>query len=139
MEELGGNQKWFDRFFAQHIALGYFAMALTLYFINPAYAYNFNQHIEEEAFESYSRFLEDHGEFLKTQPAPLVAQKYYRDGDLYMFDNMSVDVIIDAPGHVKARRPKMNTLYDCFSAIRDDEAEHVKTMIYMQGNNQNQH
>ena len=132
MEELGGNQRWFDRFFAQHIALGYFAMALTFYFVNPAYAYNFNQHVEEEAFESYSRFIEKQGEFLKTQPAPLVAQKYYRDGDLYMFDNMSVDV-----GHVKARRPKMNTLYDCFSAIRDDEAEHVKTMIYMQGN-QNQ-
>jgi ubiquinol oxidase len=132
MEELGGNQRWFDRFFAQHIALGYFAMALTFYFVNPAYAYNFNQHVEEEAFESYSRFLEKQGEFLKTQPAPLVAQEYYRDGDLYMFDNMSVDA-----GHVKARRPKMNTLYDCFSAIRDDEAEHVKTMIYMQGN-QNQ-
>jgi hypothetical protein len=31
-----------------------------------------------------------------------------------------------------ARRPKMDTLYDVFSAIRDDEGEHVATMAACQ-------
>jgi hypothetical protein len=30
-------------------------------------------------------------------------------------------------------RPKVETLYDVFSCIRDDEGEHVKTMAAMQG------
>jgi hypothetical protein len=30
-------------------------------------------------------------------------------------------------------RPKVETLYDTFCCIRDDEGEHVKTMAAMQG------
>jgi hypothetical protein len=30
-------------------------------------------------------------------------------------------------------RPKIETLFDVFTAIRDDELEHVKTMVSMQG------
>lgn len=37
MEELGGDDLWFDRFVAQHIALGYFWMALVFYLIKPVY------------------------------------------------------------------------------------------------------
>lgn len=125
MEELGGDKNWADRFLAQHMALGYFALALMFYMFNPTYAYNFNQAVEEEAFETYSRFLENNEEYLKKQPAPEVAKKYYLGEDSYMFTAISKDARPNV-------RPKMKTLYDCFSAIRDDEGEHAKTMIAMQ-------
>ena len=51
---------------------------------------------------------------------------YYRDGDLYMFDEFQTGQV---PEH---RRPVMDTLFDTFVAIRDDEAEHVKTMVACQ-------
>ena len=125
MEELGGSTHWFDRFIAEHIALGYFWLALLFYFVNPVYAYNFNQAVEEEAFETYTRFIEKNESFLKEQPAPMAAVDYYGGDDLYMLDSITGD------GSTK-RRPEMNSLYDCFVAIRDDEAEHAKTMIMMQ-------
>jgi ubiquinol oxidase len=127
MEELGGNEKWFDRFIAQHMAIGYFWFAVTLYFVNPTFAYNFNEGIEEEACETYSRFLAENEDFLKSQPAPVAAQDYYLGGDLYSFDCMSKHA-----GPSQRPRPTMETLFDTFSAIRDDEAEHVMTMIAMQ-------
>jgi ubiquinol oxidase len=127
MEELGGDEKWFDRFVAQHIALSYFWLSLAFYFINPTFAYNFNQAVEEEAFETYERFVDINETFLKGQPAPQAAKDYYGGGDLYLFDAISSGT----GSHT--RRPKMKTLYDCFCAIRDDEAEHAKTMIAMQG------
>ncbi|MEO0768097.1 MAG: plastoquinol terminal oxidase, partial [Cyanobacteria bacterium J06649_4] len=49
-----------------------------------------------------------------------------RDGDLYMFDEFQT---AHAPAH---RRPKIDNLYDVFVAIRDDEMEHVKTMVACQ-------
>merc|ERR1711915_102787 len=84
-----------------------------------------NQAVEEHAFSTYDQFLKENEEELKKIPAPEVAKEYYRDGDLYMFDEFQTDTC-------EPRRPKMVTLYDCFAAIRDDEAEHVKTMTYLQ-------
>ena len=131
MEELGGNQRWFDRFVAQHMALGYFWLALFFYMFNPTFAYNFNQAVEEEAFESYDRFLNQHGDYLKTLPAPQVAQDYYlSEANLYLFD--SVRQLDLTSNQHRPTKPTMKTLYDCFCAIRDDEAEHAKTMIAMQ-------
>ena len=42
------------------------------------------------------------------------------DGDLYMFDEFQT-------GTCELRRPKMESLYDVFVAIRDDELAHAKT------------
>ena len=125
MESLGGADRWFDRFVAQHIGVGYYLVALGLYFWNPTAAYNLNQYIEEHAFLTYDQFLKEHEEELKAQPAPQVALDYYRDGDLYMFDEFQT-------GSCEVRRPKMDNLYDVFAAIRDDEAEHVKTLTALQ-------
>eukprot|EP00563_Minutocellus_polymorphus_P019968 CAMPEP_0197719314 /NCGR_PEP_ID=MMETSP1434-20131217/3123_1 /TAXON_ID=265543 /ORGANISM="Minutocellus polymorphus, Strain CCMP3303" /LENGTH=311 /DNA_ID=CAMNT_0043304055 /DNA_START=65 /DNA_END=1000 /DNA_ORIENTATION=+ len=125
MESLGGAERWSDRFIAQHIAVGYYLLALGLYFWNPTMAYNLNEYVEEHAFLTYDQFVKDHGEELKAQPAPQVAVDYYRDGDLYMFDEFQT-------GSCEIRRPKMDNLYDVFAAIRDDEAQHVKTMAALQ-------
>jgi len=125
MESLGGADRWFDRFLAQHIAIAYYWLVLALYLWNPTMAYNLNQHIEEHSFETYDQFVKMHQDDLEKQPAPQVAKDYYRDGDLYMFDEFQTGTCVP-------RRPKMENLYDTFCAIRDDEAEHVKTMAALQ-------
>ncbi len=128
MEELGGGDKWFDRFIAQHAAFFYYWVVVACYMANPSFAYNLNQAVEEHAYETYSKFIETHGEYLKTLPASDIAKQYYRDGDLYMFDEMHTST--GDSGSV--RRPKCDTLYDVFCNVRDDELEHVKTMAFLQ-------
>jgi ubiquinol oxidase len=84
------------------------------------------QLVEEYAYHTYNTFLKEHGEELKQLPAPEMAIKYYRDGDLYMFDEFQTS----HPSEF--RRPKIENLYDVFVAVREDELEHVKTMIACQ-------
>ncbi|KAL7523233.1 hypothetical protein ACHAXR_000090 [Thalassiosira sp. AJA248-18] len=85
MEELGGDERFFDRFLAQHIAFGYYALVIVLYLINPVEAYNLNQDVEEHAFATYDEYLKENEEKLKSMPAPQAAIDYYVDGDMYMF------------------------------------------------------
>ncbi|XP_031279149.1 ubiquinol oxidase 4, chloroplastic/chromoplastic-like [Pistacia vera] len=122
MEELGGNSWWFDRFLAQHIAVFYYFMTVFMYAISPRMAYHFSECVENHAFETYDKFLKARGEELKGMPAPEVAVKYYTGGDLYLFDEFQTDRVPNT------RRPKIENLYDVFVNIRDDEAEHCKTM-----------
>jgi hypothetical protein len=127
-EELGGNDRWADRFIAQHAAFFYYWIVVTAYMINPSFAYNLNQAVEEHAYETYSKFIDENKNWLENLPAPKVAKDYYRDGDLYMFDEMHAS----ADPSAAARRPKCDTLYDVFCNVRDDEMEHVKTMAFLQ-------
>ncbi|XP_039049476.1 LOW QUALITY PROTEIN: ubiquinol oxidase 4, chloroplastic/chromoplastic-like [Hibiscus syriacus] len=122
MEELGGNSWWFDRFLAQHIAFFYYFMTVFMYALSPRMAYHFSECVESHAFETYDKFIKAQGDELKKKPAPEVAIKYYTGGDLYLFDEFQT---ARAPF---SRRPKIDNLYDVFVNIRDDEAEHCKTM-----------
>ncbi|KAF6173228.1 hypothetical protein GIB67_026923 [Kingdonia uniflora] len=122
MEELGGNALWFDRFLAQHIAIFYYFMIVFMYALSPRMAYHFSECVEMHAFETYDKFIKLNGDELKKGPAPEVAIKYYTEGDLYMFDEFQTS----RPPN--SRRPKIENLYDVFINIRDDEAEHCKTM-----------
>ncbi|MEM9484444.1 MAG: alternative oxidase [Cyanobacteria bacterium P01_F01_bin.116] len=126
MEELGGNNYWIDRFLARHVALLYYWIIVGIYIVNPGAAYHFMEMVEEHAYTSYDKFLNSEDAALKQQPAPQVAINYYRDGDLYMFDEFQT------ARAVEERRPQINNLYDVFVAIRDDEMEHVKTMAACQ-------
>lgn len=119
MEELHGNHLWFDRFLAQHIAVSYFFLCLAFFVVNPTFAYNFNQAVEEEAYQTYNNFLAKNEAFLKDQPAPSAAIHYYLEDPLF-------------EGMGSRPRPAMTTLLDTFTAIRDDEAEHAETMLQMQ-------
>lgn len=125
MEELGGADLWIDRFVAQHIAVTYYWVVLGLYIWNPTMAYNLNEAIEEHAFSTYDVYVKENEEELKKLPAPAIAKEYYMEGDLYMFDEFQT-------GTCEPRRPVINNLYDTFVAIRDDEAQHVKTMAHLQ-------
>jgi hypothetical protein len=129
MEELGGAAFWGDRLLAKTAALIYYWVIAALYLVSPRSAYRFMELVEEHAYATYDKFLKTEEVALKAQPAPEVAVQYYRDGDLYMFDEFQT-------AHRAAeRRPKIDNLYDVFVAIRDDEMEHVKTMSACQDPN----
>lgn len=59
-------------------------------------------------------------------PPPAVAKDYYEALDMYVFDEFQT------AQEKGSRRPVIRTLYDAVGAIRDDEAEHVKTMAACQ-------
>jgi ubiquinol oxidase len=126
MEELGGSAFWGDRLLAKTTALVYYWIIAALYLVSPNAAYHFMELVEKHAYASYQKFLKANEAELKAQPAPKVAVCYYRDGDLYMFDEFQTT---HAP---EERRPQIDNLYDVFVAIRDDEMEHVKTMVACQ-------
>jgi ubiquinol oxidase len=126
MESLGGDRYWIDRFIAQHIAVAYYWVVVLLYLLFPRYAYYMMELIENHAYHTYNTYLTTHEAALKAEPAPEVAINYYRDGDLYMFEEMQTTA------RSEFRRPNVESLYDVFINIRDDEYEHVKTMIACQ-------
>jgi ubiquinol oxidase len=126
MESLGGSRFWIDRLIAQHIAVAYYWIVVPLYMLSPRYAYYLMELIEGHAYHTYDEYLKTNEAELKAQPAPQVAINFYRDGDLYMFDEVQTTL-----SH-EFRRPKVDNLYDVFVNIRDDEDEHVKTMVALQ-------
>jgi ubiquinol oxidase len=122
VEALGGGQHWGDRLISRIGVLGYYWILVFVYMISPKTAYHFNQLVEERAYHTYDKFLNEHEAELKAQPAPQVAITYYCEGDLYMFDEFQTS-------HPSTnRRPKIENLYDVFLAMRNDESEHIKTM-----------
>ncbi|XP_021666196.1 ubiquinol oxidase 4, chloroplastic/chromoplastic isoform X2 [Hevea brasiliensis] len=104
MEELGGNDWWFDRFLAQHIAIIYYIMTVFMYTLSPRMAYHFSECVESHAYETYDKFIKAQGEELKKLPAPEVAVKYYTGGDLYLFDEFQTS---RAP---QSRRPEIKMM-----------------------------
>ena len=138
MEELGGHDKLADRWVAQHVAFGYYWFVIALYLYNPTHAYHLNQMVEEEAYETYDKFITQHQDYLQQQPAPHAAVTYYKGDDMTLFDVMHHQVVQD-PISAPRRRPRCDNLLDCFVNIRDDEGEHVKTMaFFQQGAEQNE-
>ncbi|KAK9866364.1 hypothetical protein WJX84_011013 [Apatococcus fuscideae] len=124
MESLGGDTLWIDRFLAQHAAVFYFWVIVLFFVLSPSLAYNFSELVEGHATDTYAEFVDENEEALKKLPPPLVALEYYTRGDLYMFDSFQTS----AKARSEPRRPSCKTLYDVFCNVRDDEAEHVKTM-----------
>ena len=125
MEALGGDRLWWDRLLARTTAVVYYWIIVFVYFISSGAAYRFMELVEQKAYSSYDEFLNRRQTWLKSQPAPQIAIDYYRDGDLYMFDEFQT-------GQQELRRPAIDNLYDVFLNIRDDEAEHIKTMATCQ-------
>jgi ubiquinol oxidase len=126
MESLGGNQHWMDRLLARSTAVFYYWIVVLLYAFSHRSAYYFMELVESHAFHTYDTFLKENEAALKAQPAPQVAISYYLEGDLYMFDEFQTS------HQLSERRPSVDNLYDVFVNIRDDESEHVKTMIACQ-------
>eukprot|EP00448_Togula_jolla_P015874 CAMPEP_0170593022 /NCGR_PEP_ID=MMETSP0224-20130122/13225_1 /TAXON_ID=285029 /ORGANISM="Togula jolla, Strain CCCM 725" /LENGTH=614 /DNA_ID=CAMNT_0010916945 /DNA_START=41 /DNA_END=1885 /DNA_ORIENTATION=+ len=124
MESLGGDQRWLDRFFAQHGAIAYYWILVGFFIIDPRWSYNFSRLIEAHAVDTYGEFRDANEELLKSLPPPPVAIEYYRAEDLYLFDKFQTALAAEG----KVRRPPCSTLYDVFANICDDEDQHVATM-----------
>lgn len=106
MEELGGNKEFSHRFYSQHIAVIYYWIVIVIYLINPSACYDLNYHVEKHAFQTYDGHLNKNADILKNLPVPEVAKEYY--------DSLNKPV---------------DTLYDVFVNIRDDELEHSAMMF----------
>jgi len=134
MESLGGDQQWKVRFMANHAAILYYWVLNALWLVSPALAYGFSELIELHAVDTYTEFLESNADLLKSLPAPSIAVQYYQSDDLYMFDEFQTSRRTDD----LRRRPIIKTLHDTFINIRDDEMEHVKTMLACQKEGRNE-
>ena len=138
MEALGGNEKFQDRFLAQHIAFFYYWVVVVLYIVSPATAYHLNQCVEEHAYETYTDFIERNECMLKSKPAPEVAIQYYEKDVLFnhpddanVYSNV-VSSVDDKVIPIVKRPQNIETLYDTFVNIRADEAVHARTMRQLQ-------
>merc|ERR1712187_451957 len=118
MEKLGGGDAYADRFFAQHLAFFYYWYCVAMYMVRPRMAYHLSELIEEHAFHTYDVFLEKHGDELRKQPAPDIAREYYGGRDL-------LEIYLNR-GDRELR--SMDSLYDVFVEIRNDEGEHWRTL-----------
>lgn len=148
MESLGGNSNIVDRTLAQSMAFGYYWYVILIYIWNEPAAYHLSELIENHAYDTYSKFVNEYGSLLKTKPVPAIARKYYEEDNPFLFDlfctvkekqpiipNNTVDGgddnnggSVDRPVLFHERRPTLNSLYDVFVNIRDDEKEHWKTL-----------
>mmetsp|Transcript_20562 Transcript_20562/g.50472 ORF Transcript_20562/g.50472 Transcript_20562/m.50472 type:complete len:366 (+) Transcript_20562:167-1264(+) len=132
-ESLGGNSNPVDRVLAQTMAFFYYWYVIVIYTWNEPAAYHLSELIEDHAFDTYSNFLKNHETFLKSKPVPEIARKYYEEENPFLFElycTVKDDPECSVEEQVTAccRRPDLETLYDVFVCIRDDEKEHWKTL-----------
>jgi ubiquinol oxidase len=92
---------------------------LLVWASSPALAYNFSELIEAHAVDTYSEFLESNEDLLRSLDAPPIAKEYYESSDLHIFDEFQTGVSFGS------RRPVVESLYDVFVNIRDDEGNRV--------------
>lgn len=80
MESLGGDQRWWVRWLAQHSAIAYFVGLNLLWALSPTLSYKFSELLETHAVNSYGTFLDENEELLKELPPSLAAVNYYSVG-----------------------------------------------------------
>mgnify|MGYP002881810970 CR=1 FL=1 len=128
MESLGGNSSFVDRGVAQTMAFFYYWYVVGVYAFSEQSAYHLSELIEDHAFSTYSKFLGEHEAKLKMMPVPAIARKYYEEDNPFLFDLFCTVPEPDETGVYSARRPKLETLFDVFINVRNDEREHWKTL-----------
>lgn len=129
METLGGNSSFVDRALAQTMAFGYYWYVIGIYTFSEQSAYHLSELIEDHAFNTYNKYLSEHETKLKTLPVPAIARKYYEEDNPFLFDLFcTVKEPEDDPTVFSSQRPKLESLYDVFVNIRNDEREHWKTL-----------
>jgi ubiquinol oxidase len=145
MEALGGNESPVDRFVAQSAAFMYYWYVIMIYSFNEPAAYHLSELIEDHAYDTYNRFLTENADSLKGQPVPDIARQYYEFDNPFMFDLFCT--VQDQQQEEQQQEPptpaqqsqalsmiqqrrsrKLESLYDVFRNVRDDEKEHWKTL-----------
>ena len=107
------------------MAFFYFWYVTVVYSFSEPAAYHLSELIEDHAFNTYDGFLRDHGPKLKGMPVPDIARKYYERDDPYLRDQF---LTVKETEPKLTSRPPLESLYDVFVNIRDDEKEHWKTL-----------
>jgi ubiquinol oxidase len=128
MESLGGNSSVVDRTLAQTMAFGYYWYVAIVYSFSQPAAYHLSELIEDHAFNTYNKYLIEHEDMLKGRDVPEIARKYYEKDNPFLFDLFCTVKSKDEQGNFSTRRPKLESLYDVFINVRDDEREHWKTL-----------
>lgn len=131
MESLGGNSSVVDRALAQTMAFGYYWYVTVVYALSEQAAYHLSELIEDHAYMTYDKFLTKNEAELKTLPVPDIARKYYEQDNPFLFDLFCTVKEGGGGGEVvkfSSTRPKLETLYDVFVNVRNDEREHWKTL-----------
>lgn len=128
MESLGGNSSIVDRTIAQTMAFGYYWYVVVVYAVSEQAAYHLSELIEDHAYNTYDKYLTEHETMLKSKPIPAIATKYYVNDNPFLFDLFCTVKDKDEQGRYSARRPVLNSLYDVFVNVRNDEREHWKTL-----------
>jgi len=126
MESLGGNSSIVDRTLAQTMAFTYYWYVISVYTISEQAAYHLSELIEDHAYNTYDTYLKREEATLKTLPVPDIARAYYEEQDPYLFDKFCT--VKDGADEFSLRRPKLESLYDVFVNVRNDEKEHWKTL-----------
>jgi ubiquinol oxidase len=80
MESLGGDQRWWVRFLAQHSAIVYFLVLCHLWAFSPSLSYRFSDLLETHAVNTYGQFIDENEALLKKLPPSLAAVQYYSFG-----------------------------------------------------------
>jgi ubiquinol oxidase len=96
--------------------------------VSPPAAYHLSELIEDHAYNTYNKYLTEHEAMLKKMPVPEIAKKYYVEDNPFLFDLFCTVKDKDENGQFSTRRPRLETLYDVFVNVRDDEKEHWKTL-----------
>jgi len=131
MESLGGNASPFDRVLAQTMAFAYYWYVIVVYSLSEQAAYHLSELIEDHAFNTYDKFLKKKGDELKKLPVPDIARKYYEEDNPFLFDLFCTVKEPEMEGGqpmFSRSRPKLDSLYDVFLNVRNDEREHWKTL-----------
>lgn len=128
MESLGGNSSIVDRTIAQAMAFGYYWYVATIYFFSEPAAYHLSELIEDHAFNTYNKFVQLNEAKLKEMPVPAIARKYYEEENPFLFDQFCTVKEPASEPFAIANRPKLESLYDVFVNVRNDEREHWKTL-----------
>lgn len=85
MESLGGDQKFWVRFIAQHSAIAYFFVLCFLWAFSPTLSYKFSELLETHAVNTYGQFLDENESTLEELPPSIAAINYYSLGRLDPF------------------------------------------------------
>lgn len=128
MESLGGDQEWWVRFSAYHAAVTYYMALIVLWCISPTAGYKFSEMLETHAVNTYSQLLDDNEELLKSLPATRAAVNYYSFNSKDPLFTEYQTAAMTAGEEPRQPGNSMKSMYDVFSAIRDDEGDHVQTM-----------
>lgn len=129
MESLGGDQPYWVRFMAQHSAFAYYVALCLLWMGSPSLSYKFSEMLETHAVDTYGQFIDENEESLKGLPPSLVALEYYTVGVADpMFGEYQTASVSRPHEGVRKAGMNMQSLYDVFVSIRNDEGDHVHTM-----------